>query len=125
LFTARGDRQFKFTLSKIHPNRTKFEREKISVIFNLQQLLLMNEFFTPFTHSGSSKVTIKNENFKCVLYYSTSAGVGLRETKILRKNNARTTGNLCLRYPEADDKRNLADNYVSRTSNALLFSSIG
>jgi len=88
----------------------------------------MNEFFRPFTRSGSSKVIIKNENCKGVLYFLLLAGLVLGDPTNPSKGNARRTGNLRLRYSEADDKRKRADNYVSRTGKSflesLLFSSI-
>jgi len=80
----------------------------------------MNEFFRPFTRSGSSKVIIKNENCKGVLYFLLRAGLALGDPTNPSKGNARTTGNLLLWYSETDVKRTLADNYVSRTGTALL-----
>jgi hypothetical protein len=54
----------------------------------------MNEFFTPFTRTDSSKVTIKNENYKGVLYFLKRAGFALGEPKNPSKGKARTTGTL-------------------------------
>jgi len=50
----------------------------------------------PFTPSVSSKVTIKNENCKGVLYFLLCAGFALGETTNPSNGNATTTGNLRL-----------------------------
>jgi hypothetical protein len=64
------------------PTQNQIWKWKTSFVFNLPQLLPMNEFFSPFTRSGSSKVTIKNENRKSVFYFLLRASQGLGETKI-------------------------------------------
>jgi hypothetical protein len=56
----------------------------------------MNEFFTPFTRSGSSKLTIKMKTVKASYIFLLRAGLSLRETTNPSKGNARTTGNLTL-----------------------------
>jgi len=50
----------------------------------------------PLTPSVSSKVGIKNENCKGVLYFLLGAGLALGETTNPSKGNATTTRNLRL-----------------------------